>query len=185
MQHRNVWCNLSFRYNCTPVDNTHPCYSLPGRNSFYQYPQKLPATLTSNNMSLDVGHINLLLTLINNMNPPSHPDCVTMVTHTLCLVLNPPCNKDTGLLIPICDTSCFAFCRIWEEGGCRNLQEFGDGLLNSSFIDTGTVSVLIKILLDFECAIPTSYYFYDDLNSLIDSSQCTDLFSSSKKGTYT
>ncbi len=88
-----------------------------------------------------------------------------------------------GLLMPICEESCLAFCRVWAEGRCSNLESFGNESVadSNSVFDSGAVSVLIKILLEFNCT-PSHYYFFDGVDSLIDPTECTNLFSSSDKG---
>ena len=88
----------------------------------------------------------------------------------------------SGLLLPICSDSCLAFTRIVEEGGCDSLYQYGRELLQSPAFLEGTTFNVLNLLLQLDCTNTSTYIFYDDLETVVDPSHCTDLYTASEKG---
>ena len=167
-------CILLFR--CFLVDPSQSCQGLPARNSLYQYPQRLPVDdrLTDDNVM--VGFI----VLTTGISPPPDEYCVSALKHGLCIVTNPPCDNNTGLLLSICSDSCLAFTRILEEGGCDSVYQYGQELLPT--FPPGTTANVLNLLIQFDCTNTSTYIFYDDLETVVDPNHCTGLFTTSEKG---
>ena len=113
------------------------------------------------------------------------PDCATALKHIMCLSAAPPCIWDHDFifippmynLLPVCTNSCLAYARLQDDGKCESLYQYGQ----ENFPDLTTI---IDGLHRFDCLNTSSYYHFDDLNSILDPQECTDLFSEEQRGQY-
>ena len=153
------------------MNQTHSCYGLPGRNSHYQYPQLLPNGLTDHISSESVTEVFSILNTSSSVDEA----CQSALRHATCILASPPCANSTGLLLSICTDSCLAYTRVLEEGGC-------DGILGNlaQLADFG-VGDIFDLLFQFDCTNMSSYFFYDNLEMMVDSSHCTDILPAAKK----
>ena len=104
--------------------------------------------------------------------------------HIICLAATPPCTNVTDLLLPVCSDSCSAFNRLIEEGKCDTILQSAELFLLSSDLPEGQ-RIFINLLTEFNCKNVSTYYFFERLDSLIDSERCTDLLTPQQTGIYT
>ena len=161
------------------MNPSHSCYGLPARNSLYQYPQRLPDGVVD---LISPDNVMVGFILLGGIEPPPDEGCLSAMRHGMCLVSNPPCNNNTGLLLSICSDDCLAFTRILEEGGCNSVYEYGFTLLQSPAFATGTVHNLLNLLLHFDCTNTSSYIFYNNLEMVVDPNHCTNVYTDAEKG---
>lgn len=90
--------------------------------------------------------------------------------HSVCLSVRPPCTNTTGHLLPICHGSCLAFKKNFQEGRCDSLLQLIEGFF------------LFDLLTQLDCTNPSTYYFFDNLESRIDTEECTHLIQPSQAG---
>ena len=158
---------------CTPLDEEHACYPLTARNSLDRYSQVLPGDAPVSSIAVTTGFSLLRV-------PPPDPNCETAFQHIICLAATPPCTNVTNLLLPVCSGSCSAFNRVVEEGKCdsivRSAEQF---LMLSSFAEA---QIFLQLLTEFNCNNASTYYYFDQVDSLIDSERCTDLLTPQQTG---
>ena len=170
-----IKCALVIIYHsrCTPLDKDHACYPLTGRNSLDKYPQVLPDGVFITSVGITTAFALLRV-------PPPDTNCETAFKHIICLAGIPPCTNVTDLLLPVCNDSCLAFNRLVEEGKCDSLfQSAEEFLLSSGLVEA---RLLYDLLTGFNCKNVSTYYFFERLDSLIDSERCTDLLTPQQTG---
>ncbi len=111
--------------------------------------------------------------------PPPDPNCETAIKHIICLAATPPCTNVTDLLLPVCSDSCSAFNRLVEEGKCNSILESIEEFLLSSALPEA--QLLFNLLAEFNCKNASTYYYFDRVDSRIDSERCTDLLTPQQK----
>ncbi len=159
---------------CTPLDEDHACYPLKARHSLDRYPQVIPGGVSISSTAITTGFSLLQV-------PPPDPNCETAFMHILCLAATPPCTNITDLLLPVCSDSCLAFNRLVEGGKCDSIIESAEQFLMLSGLLLA--QIFSDLLTGFNCNNASTYYFFDRLDSLIDSGRCTDLLTPQQTGT--
>ncbi len=161
-------------FRCTPLDEDHACYPLTARNSLDSYPQVIPGDVSISSTAITTGFSLLKV-------PPPDPNCETAFMHILCLAATPPCTNITDLLLPVCNDSCLAFNRLVEEGKCDSIIQSAEQFLMLSSLPEA--QIFLDLLTGFNCNNASTYYYFDRLDSLIDSGRCTDLLTPQQTGT--
>ncbi len=106
----------------------------------------------------------------------------TAFQHIICLAATPPCTNVTDLLLPVCSDSCLAFNRLVEEGKCDSIVQSAEQFLVLSGLPVA--QSLLKLLMELNCNNASTYYYFNRLDSLIDSKRCTDLLTPQQTGIY-
>ncbi|XP_064397081.1 tyrosine-protein kinase Mer-like [Halichondria panicea] len=161
-----LWINQVSTQLCTPLHEDHVCYSLTARNTLNKYPQVLPGNVSLSSIAVTTGFSLLRV-------PPPDPNWETAFQHIICLAATPPCTNVTDLLLPVCSDSCLAFNRLVEEGKCDSIVQSAEQFLVLSGLPVA--QSLLKLLMELNCNNASTYYYFDRLDSLIDSKRCTDL----------
>ncbi len=112
--------------------------------------------------------------------PPPDPNCETAIQHLVCLVATPPCTNVTDLLLPVCSDSCSAFNRLVEERKCDSILRSTEEFLLSSGVPEA--QLLLNLLVEFNCKNTSTYYYFNQVDSLLDSERCTDLLTHQQTG---
>ena len=160
---------------CTPLDVSHPCFQLPGRNTLFTYPQY------SDNQTMEITLMDIQF-MVDNINRFAdliyiNPYCATALKHLICLRAAPPCGyNSTDDLLPICAESCLAYALLEIHGNCKILYN----QLHNGF-DVPSID-LAGIINMFECSNPSSYYHFDNLSLIPDPQGCTDLLTEEQRG---
>ena len=85
-------------------------------------------------------------------------------------------------ILPVFSDSCLAFNRVVEEGKCDSiLQSTEHFLLSSGLVEA---QLLYDLLTGFNCKNASTYYYFERLDSLIDSERCTDLLTPQQTGIH-
>ena len=151
----------------------HICRNLPGRNTVYQFPSNPPRMIDLSLRTIQIG-----FTLLRSLDPPINKVCESSIQRVTCIIGNPPCNPESGLLLDVCPQSCNAHNRLLNDGTCDSVFDHFENIQDGSIIPD--IRATLLVLFAFKCNNKSSYNFYDDAE--LDSRQCTDLFKPGEAG---
>ncbi len=164
-------------YRCSPLNSSHGCFALAGRNTQSAYPQVLFGDTTQQQSARTV---ELALQLLTSTKETDAPGCNSLLTHSICIVSRPPCNEETGLLLPVCPDSCRAYNRLIADDTCDDIITVTSDLNESPI--TPTLEGLNQVLAQLDCSSVETYYFYENVSTFVDRFNCTEIFSIDEQG---
>ena len=163
--------------SCTLLPQSSNCRNLLGRGSGYASPLQLPpeAMITDSTLKTGFYVLNYL-----TQQTQSHPACLELILHMLCLVAKPPCNETTNLPMLLCPQTCLTYEKLISTGGCDNMVA---AVIDTLLIGISSEYIWLKdYLIAFNCSDPASYFQNVSTEECGNSSSCTNLFSPETEG---
>lgn len=174
IQHQWLGCcdYVTYSCRCVPVETDHTCHLSPDVNSMYQFPQNIPTIFFSSRS------VKIAFTFLITLLPPD--DCSVAFQRITCIGATPPCNPESGLLLPICPSSCNAYSRLSIEGICDEVFEFARQIQEQSNLED--FQFFLELLLNFDCYNRSTYSFYGDEE--VDPNHCIEVFRPGQAGKF-
>ena len=167
---------MSILNRCSFIDKSNPCSLLKGRNTFFTYPPSSDngtVRISLQDVQIGFDYIDLVLA-----NQEGDSDCGTALKHIICLVAAPPCNFiPAAESLPVCPDSCIAYSRLLDIAKCDSLFQLDPEQLSPNS------TIIAKAMDGFECS-NMSRNQYNGSDPILNSQDCTNLFSDEQKGQW-